>query len=300
MKRLPLAMRKVIRPITHACTDYLRAWTQPPGDAVVNQQEFCVIGLRRTGNHAIIHWLRELYRVQGQNAGHLNNLIPNVNPYRYKYENLRDSHPEHADMMARYQQQAQGHFIPRSCLICSYEDYSLRHLAHQPRLERHHDLYLGRSGARWTLLILRDPFNLLASRLKSQFMDVNAPGKTVSDLWVEYAQEFVGETDWLRSPKLCINYNRWCVDSEYRQSLADTLQIPYQAIKTDKVSGCGGGSSFDGFAFQGQATAMDTQGRWRHYQDQPHYRALFKNSQLWHYGEQIFGHLDGTDVLREA
>ncbi|MEM8643097.1 MAG: hypothetical protein AAGG51_30410 [Cyanobacteria bacterium P01_G01_bin.54] len=105
-------------------------------------------------------------------------------------------------------------------------------------------------------------------------------------LWLEYAQEFLGKTCQLPEPKVCINYNRWCWEENYRRELAKQLQIPYQQISTDKVSGNGGGSSFDGFTFDGKASQMKTQVRWQNYQDQLSYQALFKNTQLWDYSYQ--------------
>ncbi|MEM8643096.1 MAG: hypothetical protein AAGG51_30405 [Cyanobacteria bacterium P01_G01_bin.54] len=132
---------------------------------IINQKEVRIIGLRRTGNHAVINWLRDLYRSQDKPALHLNDLMLDENPYRCKYENLRDYHPEHAVMMERYRQQSLGHFIPRAYLGLSYEDYSLSQINNQPKLEQNHDIYLGRSQECWHVLILRDPFNLFASRL---------------------------------------------------------------------------------------------------------------------------------------
>lgn len=297
-QRFKYGVRKVSGWVSHAWDDRYRAWLQPPSAEIINEKELRIIGMRRTGNHAVIHWLRQLYRARGEASEHLNDLILNESPYRYKYENLRDHHPEYPKMMAAYRRQAQGNFTPRPYLSYSYEDYSLQQIANQPRLDRNHDLYLGRSGERWDVLILRDPFNLFASRLKSKFMAVKAPGKTMVELWLDYAAEFLGQTQMLRQPKVCINYNRWCLEPAYRQALAEQLRIPYQAVDTEKVSGSGGGSSFDDLTFQGKASEMDTLGRWRHFQDQPRYRALFQNPQLWDYSERIFGTIPGTDVLR--
>ena len=65
-----------------------------------------------------------------------------------------------------------------------------------------HDLHVGRSAQRLNLLVLRDPFNWLASRLKIGFLDIRGTGKrTMMDLWLDYAREFVGETSAVPGPK---------------------------------------------------------------------------------------------------
>ena len=51
-------------------------------------------------------------------------------------------------------------------LIYSYEDFPLDQVA-SDKFEHNHDLYLGKSAIRYDLLIIRDPFNLFASRLKA-------------------------------------------------------------------------------------------------------------------------------------
>ncbi|MGB7272584.1 MAG: hypothetical protein WBC69_04760, partial [Geitlerinemataceae cyanobacterium] len=58
--------------------------------SIINQKEIRVVGLKRTGNHAILKW------VKSQETGvveHLNNVKPNENPFRDKYEHLRDCYP---------------------------------------------------------------------------------------------------------------------------------------------------------------------------------------------------------------
>lgn len=296
--QLLLKLRKKTRPFAHALEDAVRFWREQQRlPEIINQQELRVVGLRRAGNHAIIHWLCELYRAQNRTTTHLNDLLVNENPYRYKYKNLRDHHGEHRTMTEHYRKQAQGQLIHRDCLICSYEDYSLMQIAHQPRLAKYHDLYLGKCRDRADILILRDPFNWLASRLKSGYLESKTPRKTVMELWLEYAQEFLGETNYLRAAKVMINYNRWCTDEIYRYELTQQLHLPYQAVSTDKVSGCGNGSSFDGFTFQGRASQMQTQNRWQQYQNDPQYCQLINHPQVREYSEQIFGQLPGTEVL---
>ena len=107
------------------------------------------------------------------------NVLANDNPYHYKYENLQDNFPKNKWAIEHDRKQAKENFIKRDCLIYSYEYFPLDQIA-SDKFKRNHDLYLGKRAIRSDLLILRDPFNLLASRLNSSckvpyFLSVNFP-----------------------------------------------------------------------------------------------------------------------------
>ncbi|MEO1683059.1 MAG: hypothetical protein AAFS06_07335 [Cyanobacteria bacterium J06631_12] len=271
-----------------------RRWGRSHLADPINQKELQVIGMRRTGNHAVLNW------IQQQQPGEvtlLNNVAAGRNPYRYKADNLRRYHPEHEKMAAVYEAQAKGALRQRDCLIYSYEDWSLQQIT-APRFERNRALYLGKSEKPFDVLLLRDPFNLFASRLKQKFTQTKAPNLSMVALWVEYAKEFVGESQYLKRNRICVNYNRWFADEDYRRELADRLDIPFTDAGIDKVTSFGGGSSFDGTGLSGKARAMDVTSRWQTFADDPVYRQLFENEAVWDYSAQIFGELPGTACLR--
>ncbi|WP_287525427.1 hypothetical protein [Okeania sp. SIO2C2] len=207
LKKPNLALKKGKRFLAHNLEDVIRIITQQHKlSEIVNQKEIRVAGMKRSGNHAIINWVKSQ---QNGDVGFINNVLANQNPYRYKYENLRDKFPEHKWAIEHNRQQAKGNFIKRDCLIYSYEDFPLEQIAND-KFERNHDIYLGKSATRYDLLIIRDPFNLLASRLKisskvAYFLSVNSPNKTMIDLWLDYAKEYLGETNYLKHNKVCVN-----------------------------------------------------------------------------------------------
>jgi len=258
---------------------------------IVNQKEIRIIGLRRTGNHAIMKW------VQKQQPGVvwcLNNLPINENPYRHRYE-----YPEPLDpqwQSERIRAESRGNFSQKDCLIYSYEDYQLKEIVNQD-FEKKHTLYIGKSLERYDLLILRDPFNLVASRIKSGKIPVKVESKTMIDLWIEYAKEFLHETQHLNQKKICLNYNDWFSDVDYRQQIACQLKLDFSDAGMDDVSDYGGGSSFDRTKLQGQAKKMDVLNRWKHFSDDPSYRKLLDNEELREYSERIFGQIPGTESL---
>lgn len=274
--------------------DLYRTLTEQ-NQTIVNQKEFRIAGLRRTGNHAVIGWIEDQHKLVGTTF-HLNNVKIDENPYRHKHQNLSYYFPKHQWSIERYQKQAKGEFIKRDCLIYSYEDYSLSQIFSN-YFEKKHDLYLGKTLDRYDLLIIRDPFNTLASRLKKNFLPVKSKGTSFVDLWIEYAREYLAETNYLKHNKICINYNLWVADLDYRKQLAQKLGIKFTDVGIDKVRSYGGGSSFEGKTHDGQASTMNTTNRWQYFVDCPIYRKLIDNSALLQYSERIFGHIPGTEIL---
>lgn len=251
---------------------------------VINQTEIRFIGLRRCGNHAVLNWIR---KQAGGTVCFLNNVEPDMSPFRFYHLHF----PKDG-----YRSEAWGRFSQKDWLIYSYEDHSLRAIATQ-RYERNHDLYVGKTQARYNVLLLRDPFNWLASRLKKDYRTVKTPGETLVSLWIEQAKEFLGETNLLPHPTVAIRYNQWFSDEPYRRAIAHQLGLNFSDDGMDYVGSYGGGSSFEGMALTGQAQAMDVINRWRHFQDDDRFRALIANEELLHYSEQIFGAIAGTEEL---
>ncbi|MEL7333793.1 MAG: hypothetical protein AAFN12_16215 [Cyanobacteria bacterium J06560_2] len=303
--QVPSRLEQLRFRLTEACVYPLRdRWRrrsqQTQKAKITNQKEIRVVGMRRTGNHAVLTWIE--HQLSGE-FFHLNNVWAGRNPYRHKADNLLRYHPEHAEMSQTYRRQANGKLIERDCLLYSYEDWSLAQIV-QPRFEQNRELYLGRAAECFDVLILRDPFNLFASRLKQNFVPTKTKGLSMVAMWLEYAKEFVGETQYLsQSPDqnsnrslVCVNYNRWFEDVAYRLQLSEQLGVPFSDAGLAKVPHLGGGSSFDGTQLDGRS--MDVTNRWQRFADDPAFRALFENELLWTYTQRIFGELPGTETLR--
>lgn len=296
-ERFRLSTYRIKCKTNNSLEDFYRALTEYKNSKIINQKEIRIAGLRRTGNHAIIHWMEEQQKPD-KNVCHLNNLKVNENPYRHKYQNLSYYYPQHQWAIANYKKQAKGEFLNRDCLIYSYEDYSLERVF-SSYFEKKHDLYIGKTLQKYDVLIIRDPFNLLASRLKNNFLSVKSKQKNIIDLWLEYAKEYLGETTYLKHNKICINYNLWVKSKDYRQELAQKLNIKFTDAGVNKVLSFGGGSSFDGENLNGQATSMNTDSRWKYFIDDPRYLELIRNEQLLDYSQKIFGSIPGTEIFLE-
>lgn len=147
----------------------------------------------------------------------------------------------------------------------------------------------GKSAARYDVLILRDPFNLIASRIKSNNLRVKNPNRTVVELWIAYAKEYLGETNFLKNNKVCINYNQWFSDVEYRKYLASLLDVEFSDAGINDVKSQGGGSSFEGQELDGQATKMQVLDRWESFADDSLFQKWLNNRELISYSERILG-----------
>lgn len=293
--------------IEDVVSDFTRQSTTPN---IINRKEIKVVGMRRSGNHAIINWIekQEIGKVV-----HLNDIRLNENPYRCIYKSLCKDHPKNHWVGApilRYPQysgneglkllerEARGDFEPKDCLIYSYEDFSLDRLTSN-RVEKNHDRYFGNSAVRYDVLVLRDPFNLLASRLKKNPDEsVRSLKENVTEMWISYAKEYLGETNYLKNNKIGINYNQWVVDANYRKLIALKLGLTFSDIGINDVNSFGGGSSFDRQKFQGKATQMNVLNRWKYFANNEFYLSLLKNDTLHQYSSRIFGHIPGTESFK--
>ena len=286
-------IRNVKRSFFYEVDDLKRIYfTSKKKSEIVNEKEIRVVGLRRSGNHAIITWIRRHYP---EYIYHLNNIPVKQNPYRFLAEHFPKDN---------LKQEAKGNFTHKNCLIYSYENGALENIA-DPIFEAKHDIYLGKSRTRTDVLILRDPFNMFASMLaggektnsKLRYMRIRKSEKNISQLWLDYAKEFLGETSYLKNNKLVINYNKWCLEENYRKQISKQLNLEFSDAGFNIVKNIGGGSSFDGTKFSGESEKMDLMNRWKKYVDNNQYLQMF-DQQIIDYSERISGHLSGTELLK--
>ena len=258
---------------------------------IINQKEIRVIGLKRSGNHGIITWIRRHYN---EYVRHLNNVSPLKNPYRQLYEH----YPK--DELKR---EAKGIFSKKECLIYNHENYTLESITNHT-FEKKHDLYLGKSHTRYDLLILRDPYNLFASILKGQrnqnkfnYIYTHPKNqKTIAELWLDYAKEFLGETNYLKHNRVMVNYNQWFSEQDYRRNISTKLGLDFNDTGFNIVKKYGNGSSFNGTEFDNKVSKMDVLNRWQELIGDDEYRKMF-NKEIIEYSQKIFDHIEGSEDL---
>ncbi len=247
-----------------------------------------VSGMRRSGNHAIINWVLHnapkpsLFLNCVRTGHHLNPLVSCGQVEAFGPDGSVVIEPEDPDKGEKVRHLHLAH--PHKALtVVSYEDHPLRG-EHLDTLHDQASRWLGSHEICQHMLIMRDPFNLFASRLHKY----GAVPTRIVDGWMAHARAWVEDTGEADGDLIKVNYNRWCVDDAYRRALAETLGLDDWQRGGDQVSGIGGGSSFDGTAYHGDAARMRTDERWRKLIDDPRYLGLF-NDEVLELSRAVFG-----------
>ena len=248
------------------------------------------MGMSRSGNHAILNWI--LRQTEGD-ACFLNCAEGKCNPFataRALHHGLPYS-SNHGEF--DWERERAGDFAPKQWLIHSYEDAFLGYVCHRD-FEEQHDSWVGASQWRYDVLILRDVFNLFASRYQAGLAVVSA--RTALRIWKQHAREFLGQSRYLKQARVLINYNRWVSERAYRQGVAAQLGLTFTDAGIHCVQGTGGGSSFDGLHYDGRAGQMRVLERWRVYAEDRAFWRLF-DAEAIALARQIFGVPEGLAGL---
>jgi hypothetical protein len=274
---------------------------------IVNQKEIAVFGIKRSGNHAIIRWL--LHHL-GKHTVHLND-VTSENPYHSCAEiNAKGLPPWRCKpkfgIFCRYLLRDPGvieyskkdpdvnwsylrHFIPKDGLILSYENCFLETPIYA-RFLQDHDQQVGTSAERYRIVILRDAFNLFASLCRMTSVSA-AERATCVEIYKQYAELFLDPEKQKAQNLICANYNDWFQNRDYRVRLARQFGIALAGEALLEVPAIGGGSSFDGTRLDGRAQEMKVLERWKLAQNDPAYRAIFKDTRLIELSDAIFGRI---------
>jgi len=256
--------------------------------AVRNALEIQLFGLRRSGNHAVIAWFAQQYP---RPIVFLNNATLHDDPYTtFVPGPVPNAIPAGRIQPERIETLRAR---PKELLIVSYEDVKLTGLVEaEPILG--HDACVGPSHAIRRVLVLRDFYNWIASRIRRlEERETAANLERQVGRWLAYAREFTGKTAYLGDGMVRIAFNRWFSDPAYREGLLKQLGIAMRNNASSLVPRAGGGSSFDGRSFSGKAGQMEVLRRWA-YLDQPQYcavRHVFaeKRDKIDRLNDKIFG-----------
>ena len=291
-----------------------------------NFLELRVFGLQRSGNHAIIEWILDQHA--GRRTCFLNNVgHGNQDPFTTTRQVALAGFGGNSDV------EAVRHAY-KDVLIYSYEDdlsrmrqgATLTDAIHDETFEEQRIRYVGQSEHRINVIVLRDPFNFFASRLKKLVAltgtkDVEAIKETwklMATRALRMRRDFAGDEFW-------VNYNTWVSDERYRRRLSTRLFGEFSDASLEYVSGHGGGSSFDSdhgrislrvirrkwrrlldpklyrhaarylrrlMAKDGRS--MKVLERWQEMRGEAVYRSLFRDGELLELSEQLFGVLPGA------
>lgn len=238
-----------------------------------------VHGMKRSGNHAIINWLRP-----HANFVFFNNVVP-IKPILTG----ETPYPEPIPFNAWVQQRLRAKYfkpivplyaltIKKRPLIASLEDHELTYC---PFINPNYEIT--------NLLIMRDAKNVFASRIRKGMsrnspVYSNAPGAMMdrsTNLWKSHAREFLGQTQTLEN-KVCISFNEWFSNKNYRQNLSKKLGLQFTDTGISQVSSKGGGSSFNSTTFDGESQNMQVLNRHKSLENEEKalLNTIFENNEL--------------------
>jgi len=264
--------------------------------------------MQRSGNHAVINWIAR------QSRGSMF-FLGDVRLFQNPYDGMEElEHFVDGSRVAQitlyneaeretfkstvYFDEVIGKFTLKSLLLYNYEDKPLSDICSNA-FEQRHDEWLGISERRLDVLLIRDPYNLFASRLRSRgtLTGLNHLEKEI-DLWKQYAREYLGIDRELNKERVFVNFNEWFTNRTYRRSLAHSLGLQFTDRGLEEMSSDFIWSSFDGAFYNGRAQQMKLDQRWRDYAYDRDYRGIFRDRELVSLAEAIFGVIPGTeDVL---
>jgi hypothetical protein len=118
------------------------------------------------------------------------------------------------------------------------------------------------------ILVLRDPLNLLASRVKKyrRTGSLGMIGQPFIEHYLEWCRAAAAEGLPLKNA-IVVNFNLWVTSKTYRASLAAQLGLDFTDEGLNEVR-CRG-SSFDGFQYSGRAQEMKVLERYEQMMEDP-------------------------------
>ncbi len=246
-------------------------------------------GIRRSGNHPIIHWVAAHF---SEPVWFVNDVANFHRPTVREEDHLGIFEPKEFKNPAG----KKGFWkIKKSVLLHSYEDIGLAKLKFDKN-----EAVVGKDDRGFSVLIVRDPFNMLASRhAKSKGSNAQQPlgiGPRDITKLKEHMRVALGDMPSLPN-MVVILYNRWVFEERYRQRI-ETLMGLFSPTTNTLESVFGLGSSFDEKLYDGSASQMRVMERWKLFERDPRYRSFFADEEIWDLSERLFGHIEGTEVLR--
>lgn len=291
-----------------------------------NKYEIAIYRLERSGSHAVINWIASMF---GQPVHFFNKCSWNpFNTQSYYPGKIKGTPIEsffvEVPRLRRCSKDEINEYrhIGKDCLMYSFKNYDLRKL-NKANLKKFRYIMVGTSQNTYSILILRDVFNWLASELMknqkvfpalSNFPKYNSGVKNWAEhasiiplqnylrmkkgfhFWKMHAEEFLGKTKHLEDQKICISFNRWVTNEDYRIKTAELLGLKNLEY-TLKYVARGGRSSFDDFEYEGRAQEMKIIDRWKSLKDNAIYlEFLDSQPEVKKLSYEIFGEEIGKDL----
>lgn len=244
-----------------------------------------VAGLKRSGNHGIMNWILGLHpgRFYFHNDHCGDFAAKELLRLTSSHLKLGETHPDYIPVNKDEEKQL---------VIVSFEDKNPDKVFLDD-LVPHYKEYYGADNYKH-VLVIRDPYNMGASRFKREPMTehwlrypiIKGKHEELINLWKQYAYLFLekeNDPNWL-----CVSYNRWFKDINYRKQLAAKLGRPFTDIglRGSMLLSTPGKSSFE---THDDTQAYDVEGRWQYFIRHPKYRMFIQDEEMRQLSKTITG-----------
>lgn len=247
---------------------------------MTREYEIASYALKRSGNHAVLNWIIE-------------QLPEPVCFFNGVYNCDRNPTVGKSVVSGEMNLHSDKRKLGSKNILYSYEDKNLSLIRKNGRFFTNGiKNEIGESKKFFSILIIRDPFNSIASRC---VWDRVISDERYIDMWKQYAAEYLDKTQHLCKNKLVINFNRWFIDKQYRKELSNRLGLPFSDSTVNKVLPIGY-SSFDNRKYDNNAQQMKVLERWKTCQNFPTFKMLLKDKKVREYVNRIFLKEEVVDI----
>ncbi len=234
-----------------------------------------IVAQQRSGHHAIINWIRANLSTPSvflNTCSHIKNPLE-----KHQTATLFDPAIMNEVNLSEIQLLERG-FCADKLLIYNFEEKKLLTIRLMHNVINR-TAWLGPASRFDRILVIRDPYNLMASKLRwHRGCNVKPSIEALygaRDMWIRYAEAYLRS---LRSGAyLGIDYNTWFTSNESRETYAERLGLASSDKGLDRVARYGPttwGDSFDGMSYDKNAQQMNTLRRWETYADDQLFRDL--------------------------
>lgn len=230
----------------------------------MNDRALIIAGMKRSGHHAIITWLYS--NLTGTSFAYNDSIF-------HKGEIVKST-------LNKPDPEVYGDGSEPFNYIYNFEDFDVRKTHDWKKYPQIH-----RASRVDTILVLRSPFNWVASSVKCGGYPTNHIKRRVA-IWKLQAAEFSKGPD--SNYDICLSFDEWFRNVEYRKALAARLKLPTHNKGINIVNPHGNGSSFDGMRKKKTGQDMDVLNRAGAMVDNDLYQSFAQDPVLLKYQKLIF------------
>jgi hypothetical protein len=253
----------------------------------LTKREIHVIGVQRTGQHAITSWLvghfgDVLYKNCMSQLGRRKGKIEGFEPPFWLFSPDTDEYKE------------VGQFVRTPDAIIMGTEFTIFKVGINPKVQIEKELIAKENGfdkfseRQDYVIVVRNPYNQYASVLRWKKNKLLGNPVSFVDMWIRTAEEatkILNKEDNVFGPNgYVINYDMWFQSPSYRREIEKYLNLKESDIRINTVMKVGyeksWGSSFDGMKKKQEGQSMDVLNRWERVKKDARFIEVCNNEKL--------------------